>query len=51
MKQDNKAGGYDMPGHVVDGNDVMEILDVFSECKERVLAGEGPSLIEAKTYR
>jgi pyruvate dehydrogenase E1 component alpha subunit len=46
-----RAAGYNMPGHVVDGNDVMELLEVFSKCKERALAGEGPSLIEAKTYR
>ncbi|MDR2182406.1 MAG: thiamine pyrophosphate-dependent dehydrogenase E1 component subunit alpha [Treponema sp.] len=46
-----RAAGYAMPGHVVDGNDVMALLDVFSECKERAKKGEGPSLIEAKTYR
>ena len=47
----DRATAYNMPGYVVDGNDVMEILDVFSKCKARALAGEGPSLIEAKTYR
>jgi pyruvate dehydrogenase E1 component alpha subunit len=46
-----RGAAYGMPGHVVDGNDVMELLDVFSQCKARALAGEGPSLIEAKTYR
>jgi pyruvate dehydrogenase E1 component alpha subunit len=40
-----------MPGYVVDGNDVIALLDTFSECKERARKGEGPSLIEAKTYR
>ena len=47
----DRAAAYDMPGHVADGNDVIELLNVFSECKARALAGDGPSLIEAKTYR
>jgi pyruvate dehydrogenase E1 component alpha subunit len=47
----DRASGYAMPGHVVDGNDVIAVLDVFSECLARARKGEGPSLIEAKTYR
>jgi pyruvate dehydrogenase E1 component alpha subunit len=47
----DRAVGYAMLGKVVDGNDVIAILDAFSECKERAKRGEGPSLIEAKTYR
>jgi pyruvate dehydrogenase E1 component alpha subunit len=47
----DRAAGYAMPGYVVDGNDVIAILDVFSRCLERARNGEGPSLIEAKTYR
>jgi pyruvate dehydrogenase E1 component alpha subunit len=47
----DRAAGYAMPGYVVDGNDVMALLEVFSQCKERAKKGEGPSLIEAKTYR
>lgn len=46
-----RAKGYDMPGHCIDGNDVIAVLDAFSECLERARKGEGPSLIEAKTYR
>ena len=46
-----RATAYDMPGYIVDGNDVIELLEVFSKCKARALAGEGPSIIEAKTYR
>lgn len=46
-----RAVGYAMPGHTVDGNDVMAVLDTFSESLERARKGEGPSLIEAKTYR
>jgi pyruvate dehydrogenase E1 component alpha subunit len=47
----DRAAAYAMPGYVVDGNDVLALLDAFTECKERALAGGGPSLIEAKTYR
>ena len=47
----DRAAGYGMPGKVVDGNDVIAVLDAFSACKERAVRGEGPSLIEAKTYR
>ena len=46
-----RASGYNMPGRTIDGNDVIEILDTFSECLERARAGQGPSLIEVKTYR
>jgi pyruvate dehydrogenase E1 component alpha subunit len=47
----DRAAGYDMPGYVIDGNDVFAVLDAFSQCLERGRKGEGPSLIEAKTYR
>jgi pyruvate dehydrogenase E1 component alpha subunit len=47
----DRAAGYTMPGFAVDGNDVIAVLDVFSQCLERARKGEGPSLIEAKTYR
>jgi pyruvate dehydrogenase E1 component alpha subunit len=47
----DRAAGYAMPGYVIDGNDVPALLDTFSECLERARKGEGPSLIEAKTYR
>ena len=46
-----RAAGYNMPGYTIDGNDVIAVLDTFSKCLERARAGEGPSLIEAKTYR
>lgn len=46
-----RAAGYNLPGHTVDGNDVIAVLDSFSECLVRARKGEGPSLIEAKTYR
>jgi len=46
-----RASAYDMPGYVVDGNDVFSILNAFEKALSRARAGEGPSLIEAKTYR
>jgi len=46
-----RADGYGFPGVIVDGNDVIAVYDVTKAARERALAGEGPSLIEAKTYR
>ena len=46
-----RAAAYDMPGVTVDGNDVQAVYDAFAEAKERALKGEGPTLIECKTYR
>ncbi len=46
-----RADAYAMPGVIVDGNDVLETLRVTSEAVTRARAGEGPTLIEAKTYR
>ena len=47
----DRAAGYGIPGYIVDGYDVDDIDKAFLEAKERALAGEGPSLIEVKTYR
>jgi 2-oxoisovalerate dehydrogenase E1 component len=47
----NRAQGYGMPGVVVDGNNVLAVYGAMSAAVERARAGEGPSLIEAKTYR
>lgn len=46
-----RAQGYGMPGVVVDGNNVLQVYGAMSAAVERARAGEGPSLIEAKTYR
>ena len=46
-----RAAGYDMPGVVVDGQDVLAVYKVTHEAADRARAGEGPSLIEAKTHR
>jgi TPP-dependent pyruvate/acetoin dehydrogenase alpha subunit len=46
-----RAAGYGLLGFVVDGQDVLEVYDVASEAIARARAGDGPTLIEAKTYR
>jgi 2-oxoisovalerate dehydrogenase E1 component len=46
-----RAVGYGMPGVVVDGNDVLAVYGVMVAAVQRARASEGPSLIEAKTYR
>ncbi len=47
----DRAAAYDMPGVVVDGNDVMAVYEAASEALRLAREGEGPSLIECKTYR
>jgi pyruvate dehydrogenase E1 component alpha subunit len=47
----DRAAGYGMPGIRVDGNDILACYAVMSEAAERARAGEGPTLIEAVTYR
>lgn len=46
-----RAIGYGFPGVRVDGNDVLEVYRVVKEARERAIAGDGPTLIEAVTYR
>lgn len=46
-----KAIGYGMPGIQVDGNDVLAMYAAVKEAAERARNGEGPTLIEAVTYR
>src|SRR5262245_5815221 len=45
------AGAYDMPGVVVDGNDVLAVHAATGEAVARARRGEGPSLLECQTYR
>jgi acetoin:2,6-dichlorophenolindophenol oxidoreductase subunit alpha len=47
----DRAAAYDMPGMVVDGNDVVAVYEAAFEAIKRARQGEGPSLIECKTYR
>jgi acetoin:2,6-dichlorophenolindophenol oxidoreductase subunit alpha len=46
-----RAAGYGIPGSVVDGNDVVAVHQAASRAVDRARSGEGPSLIECKTYR
>jgi TPP-dependent pyruvate/acetoin dehydrogenase alpha subunit len=46
-----RAAGYGMPGIRVDGNDVLAVLEVARTAVRRAREGEGPTLIEAMTYR
>lgn len=46
-----RAIGYGMPGVIVDANDVLEVLDAARVAVARARAGEGPTLLELKTYR
>jgi 2-oxoisovalerate dehydrogenase E1 component len=46
-----RAAAYGIPGIAVDGNDVLAVWQVAKDASERARKGEGPTLIEAKTYR
>ncbi|MGW9183336.1 thiamine pyrophosphate-dependent dehydrogenase E1 component subunit alpha [Agromyces sp. NPDC055661] len=46
-----RGGGFGMPGVRIDGNDVLVSYAVTRQSLEEARAGEGPSLIEAETYR
>ena len=47
----DRAAGYGMPGVTVDGQSVLDVYEVSGEAVRRARAGEGPTLIEAQTYR
>ncbi|MDR4949524.1 thiamine pyrophosphate-dependent dehydrogenase E1 component subunit alpha [Neobacillus cucumis] len=47
----DRATGYGIPGKVVDGLDMVEIMNTVNEAVERARSGNGPSIIEMKTYR
>ena len=47
----DRAAGYGFPGAVVDGNDVLGVRAVTTDAVARARAGDGPTLIEAKSYR
>jgi pyruvate dehydrogenase E1 component alpha subunit len=47
----DKAIGYGMPGVRVDGGDVLAVYEATREAAQRARVGEGPTLIEAVTYR
>jgi acetoin:2,6-dichlorophenolindophenol oxidoreductase subunit alpha len=47
----DRATAYDMPGVVIDGQDAVAVYHASDQAVRRARAGEGPSLIECKTYR
>jgi TPP-dependent pyruvate/acetoin dehydrogenase alpha subunit len=47
----DRASAYSVPGQLVDGNDVEAVRAAARAAVERARNGEGPSLIEARTYR
>ncbi len=47
----HRAAAYGIPGVVVDGMDVLAVRDAVGEAAERARRGEGPTLVECKTYR
>ena len=46
-----RAAGYGLPGEVVDGNDVVVVREAAGRAIARARAGDGPTLLELKTYR
>jgi TPP-dependent pyruvate/acetoin dehydrogenase alpha subunit len=46
-----RAAAYGFPGVEVDGNDLVAVLDCASDAVARARRGDGPTLIEAQTYR
>jgi TPP-dependent pyruvate/acetoin dehydrogenase alpha subunit len=46
-----KGQAYGMPGICIDGNDAVAVYIATKKAAERAINGEGPTMIEAKTYR
>jgi len=47
----DRAAAYGMPGEIVDGNDVLAVYEAAGRAIARARAGDGPTLLECKTYR
>ena len=47
----DRSSAYGMPGQVVDGMKILEVKEAVAAAAERARGGEGPTLVEAKTYR
>jgi pyruvate dehydrogenase E1 component alpha subunit len=47
----DRAAAYGMPGVIVDGNDLLAVFEAAHEATLRARRGEGPTLLECKTYR
>lgn len=46
-----RADGYGIPGLIADGQDVLDVYDKVMQCVDHARAGNGPSIVECKTYR
>jgi TPP-dependent pyruvate/acetoin dehydrogenase alpha subunit len=46
-----RAKAYGMPGMTIDGNDVVQCLETFTQVLAKARSGQGPTLVEGKTYR
>jgi pyruvate dehydrogenase E1 component alpha subunit len=47
----DRAAAYNMPGITVDGNDIFAVYEAAHEAVARARSGQGPTLLECKTYR
>lgn len=47
----NRGPAYGLPGVIVDGNNILAVFDAAGQAVRRARAGDGPTLIECKTYR
>jgi TPP-dependent pyruvate/acetoin dehydrogenase alpha subunit len=47
----DRAPSYGLPAEVIDGNDVVVVRDTVARAADRARAGDGPTVIEAETYR
>ena len=47
----DRAAAYGIPGVTVDGNDVVAVYETVAEAVKRARGGDGPSLVECKTWR
>jgi len=47
----DRAAAYRLPAEILDGNDVVVVREVVARAAARARAGEGPTVLEAKTYR
>jgi TPP-dependent pyruvate/acetoin dehydrogenase alpha subunit len=47
----DRASAHNLPAEVIDGNDVLVVQDAVARAVQRARAGEGPTIIEAMTYR
>jgi len=45
------AAGYGMPAVIVDGNNVLAVIEAVKKARKRAIKGEGPTLLEMKTFR